>query len=78
MTENGNFKSMEDQWENSCAEESNLRKKGLACKIPDGMLFKCSLYVTACWRCCGRNAGDLGPEGLSGASSPKILNDCVA
>lgn len=32
-----------------CAEESNLRKKGLACNIPNGMLFKCSLYVTARW-----------------------------
>lgn len=33
----------------SCAGESNLRKKGLACNIPNGMLFKCSLYVTARW-----------------------------
>lgn len=33
----------------SCAEESNQRKKGLACNIPNGMLFKCSLYVTARW-----------------------------
>lgn len=33
----------------SYAEESNLRKKGLACNIPNGMLFKCSLYVTARW-----------------------------
>ena len=32
-----------------CAEESNLRKKGLACNIPNRMLFKCSLYVTARW-----------------------------
>lgn len=57
---------MAKQWKN-CAEESNLRKKGMACKTPYGMLFKHSLYKTACRRCCEGNSGDTEPDGLSDA-----------
>lgn len=56
-----------------CAEESNLRNKGLACKISNEILFKYSLYGTACWKRCGGNSGDIGPMALQMISRPEIL-----